>query len=98
MRALDEGAERIGDTGGKVIHKLAKEWSSLSDEEKRELMETIVAIASAIGVAVTAFRESGSKKKKAKAVKAVKKAGRKALKKAAATAGVKKPLQKDKKK
>jgi hypothetical protein len=81
VRALDEGAERFGDSGKKVVHKLAREWRSLSDDEKRELMETVVAIGGAVTVAITAFREGGSKKKKEKATKIAKKAGKKALKK-----------------
>ena len=87
IHALDEGTARLEGAGGTVVHRLAKEWRGLSDDEKQELVEIAVAIGGAISLAATAFRESGSKKKKAK--KVAKKAGKKVLKKVAAkTAGV----------
>lgn len=94
VRALDEGAQRIGDSGERLVHRLAKQWGSLNDDEKRELMEVVVAVGAAVSVAVGAFRESGSKKTKAKKLAA--KAGRKVLKKVAASGA--KSLKKTKKK
>jgi hypothetical protein len=95
VQALDEGTSRLGDAGETIVHKLGREWRGLSDEEKHELIEMAVAIGGAISLAATAFRERGSKKKKAK--KIAKKAGKKVLKKVAAkTAGI--DLKKVKKK
>ncbi|MFL6245538.1 MAG: hypothetical protein ACJ74H_05910 [Thermoanaerobaculia bacterium] len=82
IHALDEGTSRLAESGETVIHRLAKEWRGLSESEKQELIEIAVAIGGAISVAAAAFRESGSKKKKAK--KAAKKAGKTVLKKVAA--------------
>jgi hypothetical protein len=81
IHAIDEGTARLGD-GETIVRKLAREWRSLSDDDKRELIEIAVAIGGAVGLAATAFRERGSKKKKAK--KVAKKAGRKVLKKVVA--------------
>ena len=81
IHAIDEGTARLGE-GETIVRKLAKEWRSLSDDEKRELIEIAVAVGGAVGLAATAFRERGSKKKKAK--KVAKKAGRKVLKKVVA--------------
>lgn len=95
IHALDEGTSRLGDAGETVVHRLAKEWRGLKDDEKHELIEIAVAIGGAVSLAAAAFRESGSKKKKAK--KVAKKAGKKVLKKVAAkTAGI--DLKKIKKK
>lgn len=100
IRALDQGAARLGDAeaaGGSVVRKLAKEWRGLDEDEKHELIELAVAIGGAVSLAASAFREGGTKKKKAK--KIAKKAGRKVLKKVAAkTTGLKKVEKKVEKK
>jgi hypothetical protein len=98
IRALDEAAERLGD-GEKAIHRLASQWRSLGDEDKRELIEVTVAIVGVIGLAVTAVREHGSKKEKAKrkVKKLARKTGQEVLKKVAARA-VSKPVKKARKK
>jgi hypothetical protein len=85
IHAIDEGTARLGE-GETIVRKLAKEWRSLSDDDKRELIEIAIAIGGAVGLAATAFRERGSKKTKAKKVakKVAKKAGRKVLKKVVA--------------
>jgi hypothetical protein len=93
IRALDQAVDRIGQDGEKVVHRLAREWRSLSDREKRELMETLVAVGGAAVVAVSAMRE---KKKKPTAKKLVREAGSKVLK--AAGASAEKALKKAKKK
>ena len=95
VNAVDQIAERIGDSGEKVVHRLAQRWRSMDDEEKRELMEVVVAIGTAAGVAIAAVREKkGTKKTKAR--KVAKKAGRTALEKVARTTA--KTLKKVKKK
>jgi hypothetical protein len=97
IQALDEGADRLGDAGTTIVHRLAKEWRGLSDDDKHELIELAVAIGGAISLAATAFREKDSKKKGKKAKKVAKKAGKKVLKKVVAkTTGV--DLKKAKKK
>ena len=79
VRALDAAADRIG-AGEKAIHRLANSWRTLSDDDKRALIETGVAVASAVVVAVVAVRKKGPKK----AVKKIaRKAGGKVLKKVA---------------
>lgn len=80
IRALDEGAGRLGDSGERAIHRISREWNALSEDEKRELLEILIAIGTAVGIAVAAFRETGGKKK-AKAQKKAKKAGKKVVKK-----------------
>ena len=94
--ALDSSTVRLVEKSGEsAVHRLAKQWHSLSEEEKRELIEIGVAIGGAISLAATAFRERGSKKKKAK--KIAKKAGKKVLQKVVAkTSGL--DLKKAKKK
>ena len=82
IHALDEGTSRMADTEKTIVHRLAKEWRGLKDDDKREIIELAVAIGGAVGIAATAFRESGSKKRKAK--KMAKKAGKKVLQKVAA--------------
>lgn len=95
--ALDQSSVRLVEQAGETaVHRLAKQWHSLKDDEKRELIEIAVAVGGAITLAATAFREAGPKKKK-KAKKIAKAAGKKVLKKVAArTAGL--DLKKAKKK
>jgi len=95
VHAVDQVAERIGDSGEKVVHRLAQRWRTMNDDEKRELMEVVVAIGTAASVAIAAVREKkGAKKTKAR--KVAKKAGRTALEKVARTTA--KTLKKVKKK
>jgi len=82
VRVLDEGAERLGE-GERAVHRLAKQWRELNAQDKAELVEIVVAIGGAVGMAAAAFREKGSKKKVAK--KLAKKAGSKVLTKVAAS-------------
>jgi uncharacterized membrane protein len=77
IRALDKGADKIGDEGEKVVHKLAKQWRSLDADDKRELMEVVAAVGGAI-LAGLAARKSPAKKQTAK--KIASKAGKKVLK------------------
>jgi hypothetical protein len=85
IQALDQAAERLGDAGkdaDRLVHRLAGQWRKLDDKEKRELAEIVVAIGGAVTMAVAAFSDRGSKKKKAKekAKKLVKKTGKAAIK------------------
>ena len=77
IRAIDEGAERFG-SGERAIHKLAKQWRKLDDDDKQELAEIVIAIGSVLGAAVATLRDKGGKKNKAK--KIVRKTGKKVLK------------------
>lgn len=79
IRVIDEGAERFGD-GERVVHKLAREWRKLSDDDKQEMAELVIAIGGVLGAAVATFREKGPK---AKAKKLARKTGKKVLKKVA---------------
>jgi hypothetical protein len=89
IRALDKGADKIGDEGEKVVHKLAKQWRALDADDKRELMEVIAAVGGAI-IAGLAARKSPSKKRTAKKIAG--KAGKKVLKTVAKR--VEKPVKK----
>lgn len=93
IHALDKGAEKIGDEGDKVVHKLAKQWRSLDAADKRELMEVVAAVGGAI-IAAVASRKKPSKRKQAR--KLAGKAGEKVLKKVSKRLGkpVKKALKK----
>ena len=79
VRALDAASDRIG-AGEKAIHRLANGWRSLSEADKRAMIEIGVTVASAVVVAVAAVREKGPKKA---AKKIARKAGGKVLKKVA---------------
>ena len=92
IRALDKGADKIGDEGEKVVHKLAKTWRSLDADDKRELMEIVAAVGGAI-LAAAASRKKPSKKKKARQLAG--KAGEKVLKNV--TKRLEKPVKKAKK-
>ena len=89
IHALDKGADKIGDEGEKVVHKLARQWRSLDADDKRELMEVVAAVGGAI-IAAVASRKSSSKKRTAK--KLASKAGKKVLKTVARR--VNKPVKK----
>lgn len=93
IRAVDQGAERFGDSGERVIHKLSREWRKLSDEDKQELAEIVVAVGTAVGVLAAKMREKG---KKRKATKLAAKTGKKLKKVAEKVIDV--PLKKMKKK
>jgi hypothetical protein len=103
VRALDDAAARVEDAGGsanRVVDRLASGWGKLSDEEKQELAELVIAIGGAVSMAVAAYRKSGKSKKK-KARKEVSKVGSKVLKKLASAdveSKVKKVAKKAKKK
>lgn len=77
IRAIDEGAQRFA-SGERMIHKLAKQWRKLSDEDKQELAEIVIAVGGALGAAAAALRNKDGKKSKAK--KIAKKTGKKVLK------------------
>jgi hypothetical protein len=78
IRAIDEGAERFGGSGSRMIHKLAKQWRKMSDEDKQELAEIVIAVGGALGAAAAALRNKDGKKSKTK--KIAKKTGKKVLK------------------
>jgi hypothetical protein len=87
LRAVDEAASRLADAEGSadaLVHRMARAWRGLSDAEKEEIVEIVVAVAGAVSLAVGAFRESGKGKKK-KARKSAAKVGTTVLKKLAAT-------------
>jgi creatinine amidohydrolase/Fe(II)-dependent formamide hydrolase-like protein len=94
IRAVDHGAERVGDSGEHVIHKLSREWRKLDDEDKQQLAEIVVAVGAAVGALAMKMREKG---KKGKATKLARKTGKKALKKVVEKT-IAAPLEKMKKK